>query len=106
MRHLLASGLYKSALALLLAAGLGACSTPCQELGHKLCECRGTGTTRRTCENTVDDELKKDEPTQAEQDTCEAALKTCKAPSGISFCVWLEGEDAKLKCGIALPETP
>lgn len=102
MRH----ALRNTALALLLLAGLGACSTPCQELGHKLCECRGSGTSRRTCENTVDDELSKDEPTQAQQDACEAALKTCKAPSGVPFCTWLEGTEAKLACGIALPETP
>jgi len=93
-------------LSLLLAAALGACTTPCEDLGHKLCECRGSGTSRRTCENTVDDELKKEDTTQAEEDLCEAKLAACKAPEGVSFCVWLEGTDAKIACGIALPETP
>ena len=104
MRHVLRN----TALALLLLAGLGACSTPCQELGHKLCQCRGSGTSRRTCENTVDDELSKDKPSQAQQDVCEAALKTCESerPDGVPFCTWLEGTDGKLACGIALPETP
>ena len=36
-------------------AGAGACSTPCQELGYKLCECRGSGATKKSCENAIDD---------------------------------------------------
>jgi hypothetical protein len=101
MRPLLAT-----ALAVALAAGLAACSTPCQELGHKLCSCRGVGTSRRSCENAVDDELNRLKPDQAAQDACEAALRTCKAPEGIAFCTWLDGADGKIACGLALPEGP
>ena len=95
-----------TALALALAAGLAGCSTPCQDLGHKLCSCRGSGTSRTTCENTVDDELSRLKPDQAAQDVCEAALKSCDAPSGVAFCTWLDGTDGKLACGLALPEDP
>lgn len=105
LRPLMRSALAK-ALALLLAAGAGACASPCQELGYKLCECRPSGTSKRTCENTVDDELNRQDPTQAEQDTCEAFLKTCDAPKGVAFCTWIEGADGKEACGLTSPETP
>lgn len=95
-----------TAVAAALATLLPGCSTPCQELGNKLCECRGSGTTRRTCENQVDDELTRLKPDQAAQDACEAALETCHAPKGVGFCTWLDGTDGKLACGLALPETP
>ncbi|MFT3913542.1 MAG: hypothetical protein QM704_05400 [Anaeromyxobacteraceae bacterium] len=92
------------AFALLLVAGAGACSTPCQELGYKLCECRGSGATKKSCENAVDDELSRAKPTSAQEDLCDAHLKTCKAPSGEAFCTWVSSEQGKIACGIALPD--
>jgi hypothetical protein len=101
MRSLLAT-----ALAIALTAGLAGCSTPCQDLGHRLCGCRGTGVSRNTCENTVNDQLSQLKPDQAAEDVCDAYLKTCKAPAGIDFCGWLDGADGKLACGLALPLDP
>jgi hypothetical protein len=94
------------AAAVAFAAVLGGCSTPCQELGDKLCACRGSGTSRRSCENAVGDEIARLKPDQAAEDACEAALETCKAPEGVPFCTWLDGADGKIACGLALPENP
>jgi hypothetical protein len=86
-----------------LTAFLAGCSTPCEELGNRLCQCRGAGTSRKTCENAISDELDRLKPDQAAQDACEAALDTCKAPEGVAFCTWLDGADGKIACGYALP---
>jgi uncharacterized protein YgiB involved in biofilm formation len=93
-------------LAIVALGGLAGCSTPCQDLGAKLCTCRGAGTDRAACEQSVKQELSQLHPKQDDQDACEAALKTCKEPDGIDLCAWLDGEDGKIACGLALPPAP
>jgi hypothetical protein len=103
----LPSGWAGTALAAALAAALAlaGCSTPCQDLGNKLCTCRGASTDRATCERAVKDELSRLNPTKDQEKVCEEKLKSCEdqAPSGIDFCTWLDGEEGKLACGIAYP---
>jgi len=104
MRPLLTSG-----LALLAAAGLAGCSSPCQELGEKLCECRPATQSKRTCENAVRQNLERLDPSEEQEELCEAKLKSCEddKPGDVSFCTWVQGEQGKIACGIALePEEP
>lgn len=91
-----------AAVALLAAA----CTSPCQELGNRLCECPPIGTARDTCERQVDDQLNGLDPGQDQQDRCDAWLRSCHEPSGAAFCEWLETPDAKVACGLANPASP
>jgi hypothetical protein len=92
----------------LLAAGLvallAACSTPCRELGDRLCRCAPAGTTRDTCERQVKQELDRLDPSDAQDDLCEAKLDTCEAPDGAEFCEWLETSCGKAQCGLSNEE--
>jgi hypothetical protein len=90
------------ALALVLAAGfaVAACSTsPCQELGQKLCSC--TGLTSDVCKTQVEDQLKKLDPNQATLDHCQVLLDRCNQPAGADFCEWLRTDHAQVVCGLA-----
>jgi hypothetical protein len=91
--------------ATLLAAALAACSSPCQDLGNRLCQCSASGTPRSTCETQVGDELKRLNPSKAQEDLCSELLKTCHEPAGSQFCEWILTSDAKVACGIAVPGT-
>jgi len=82
-------------LAVLLAAG---CATPCEELGHRICECTPSGTQRNACEDTIDRQLADANPDEA---FCEEKLGTCHAPSGQSFCDWVLTAEGKVACGLA-----
>ena len=91
------------ALALLAAAALAAgCSTsPCQELGEKLCSC--TGQSKDTCKTQVEEQLKKLDPSKDQLKVCDELLNSCHEPAGASFCEWLRTSDAKVACGVAPP---
>ncbi len=93
--------------AILLAAALAACSSPCQDLGNRLCQCSASGTARSTCESQVSDELKKANPGKAQEDLCSELLRTCNPPNvpDVQFCEWILTTDAKIACGVALPGT-
>jgi hypothetical protein len=92
MRRLAAT----AALALLAAA----CSTsPCQELGEKLCTC--SGASGEECKRQVEFQLEDLHPDQATQDRCEALLDTCNPAPPVELCEWLLTEDGKVACGIA-----
>ncbi len=92
------------ALALAAAAVLGAgCSTsPCQELGEKVCNCSGLSSD--ACKTQVEGELKRIDPPQSTLDRCSALLGTCHEPIGAVFCEWLSTENGKISCGLAEPE--
>jgi hypothetical protein len=89
-----------AALAALLAAG---CATPCEELGHRICQCTASGSPRNTCEDTIDRQLADADPDDA---FCEDRLDTCEEPSGESFCDWILSEEGKVACGLAYPSDP
>ena len=88
-------------LALAALAVLAACSNPCQDLGDRLCRCAGAGTTRDACKNAVKDDLSRLNPSKAVEDVCTQKLDTCSAPSGASFCEWLDTACGKASCGMS-----
>ncbi len=98
MRPLLTSG-----LALLAAAALAGCTSPCEELGNRLCDCRDESVSKRSCEKTVRDNLRDLDPTKEQEELCDEKLKTCDAPNDVAFCTWVQGEEGKIACGLALP---
>ncbi len=89
-------------LAPLALATLLACSTsPCQELGERLCGCTGLGSD--ACKTQVEDDLKRNGMSDS---TCDAYLASCSAPANTDFCEWLLTEDGKKSCGITYQPTP
>ncbi len=91
-----------SALALALLAA--ACSSsPCQDLGEKLCAC--TGATKDTCKTQVEQQLKS---VDLSDDRCDQILAQCNdnKPANADFCEWLLTEDGKTMCGLAPPPSP
>lgn len=88
-------------LALAAASALAACSSPCQDLGNRLCRCAGVGTTRDACERQVKDDVSRLNPSKDVEDVCSARLQTCNAPSGADFCEWLLTSCGKASCGLS-----
>lgn len=93
--------------ALVVAVALAGCSSPCKDLGDRLCRCTPAGTSRDTCERQVDEQLDRIDPTEDEQDHCEAVLASCNEPDGARFCEWLDTSCGKSRCGLSEepPET-
>jgi hypothetical protein len=87
----------------LAAALLAACTTPCEELGNKICECTPAGSARSSCEDSVKQQL---EETSPDENVCERALDQCSEPSGTEFCDWIRTAEAKIACGIAYGDDP
>ncbi len=86
-------------LASFALATLLACSTsPCQQLGEKLCSCSGLSTD--ACKTQVEEDLKRHEMSDS---TCEAFLASCNddKPPAADFCEWLLTENGKVACGIS-----
>lgn len=90
-------------LALLAALAAAACATPCEELGHRLCQCVPSGSERNACEDSIDRQLDDANP---DDDFCEGKLDTCEEPSGESFCSWIQTAQGKIACGLAYPSDP
>lgn len=89
------------ALAALLAAlAATACSSPCQDLGDRLCSCTTVGTARDTCKQQVKDQLDASSPSKSTEDVCTQKLSTCNAPSGAEFCEWILTSCGKFSCGL------
>lgn len=91
-------------LAAALLALLAACSTPCRDLGDRLCRCTSAGTTRDTCERQVKQDLDRVKPTGEQDDFCSARLDTCNAPDGAEFCEWIETTCGKASCGLSIED--
>ncbi len=92
------------AAVLLLTAGLAAqgCGVhSCQELGNRLCQCAGTGSARDACKAEVKNQISAAGLKDANYAACQAALTTCNAPAGASFCEWINTTDGKQACGLA-----
>ena len=79
-----------------------ACSTPCEDLGNKICSCY-SGTTQDDCENQVEDQVDAANPSGTQEDYCEARLDDCHAPEGAAFCEWIDTRAGKEACGLAFP---
>ena len=89
------------ALASLLALAAACSTSPCQELGERLCQCQ-PGTTKDTCKTQVQNQLKDLSP---DESTCQKHLDQCNAPAGVDFCEWLLTANGKTACGLA-PQPP
>jgi hypothetical protein len=93
-------------IAALLALCAGAaCSTPCRELGDRICNCVPDGQTRTTCTQSVKARLGEVTATQDQQDYCNRLLGTC--PDGAqdpTACQYMETCPGKVACGMAFPQ--
>ena len=92
--------------ALLLAAA-AACSSPCQDLATRICECEPSGRARSNCQRAVENQIEggSPRPGSGEQDFCEAKLKTCPDVSDDpTLCDRLQTEEGKRACGLAFDE--
>lgn len=96
MRPLLAIGVILASLA---APGCGVHS--CQELGDRLCQCAGLGTTRDACKTEIKNQLSAAGLSDSNYAACEAALLTCNAPSDALFCEWITTSCGKASCGLS-----
>ena len=92
------------AITLALAAALTACSSPCQDLGTRICKCLPEGINRENCERAVERQVEDGNPRPDgdDQDFCEAKLRTCPDPDDDpAVCDRLETEEGKQACGLA-----
>ncbi len=86
--------------ALVLAAALvgplllGGCTTPCEDLAAEICACEDSRSAEDACERRAKQQSDVDEPSQAEQDRCEALLESCD-------CDELDTAAGKRACGLA-----
>jgi len=98
----------RPALPLVLAAALvaAACGSPCQELGDRICNCNPGGVIRDTCKSAVKNQLSASgEPTQEDQNRCQALLATCPDPGDDpTICDALATAQGKARCGLAYPQ--
>ena len=92
------------ALASLLALAAACSTSPCQELGERICQCQ-PGTTKDTCKTQVQNQLKNVSP---DEGFCQGRLNVCNAPEGVDFCEWLLTAPGKTACGLtpAAPAAP
>jgi hypothetical protein len=93
------------AFGLALAIGAMGCSTPCQDLGDRICNCEAEGQIRNNCKTNVKARVNASNATTSEQDYCEAKLATCPDPNGnIETCAYvLNTCPGRVACGLALP---
>jgi len=93
------------AFGLALALGATGCSTPCQDLGDRICNCEGEGQIRNNCKTNVKARVNASNATTSEQDYCEAKLATCPDPNGdINICAYILNTcPGRVACGLALP---
>ncbi len=93
--------LLAAALAALAAA---ACSSPCQDLGNRLCSCMGVGAARDTCKKTIENQLSSVKPSKGVENLCDCLLSSCHEPSpDVTFCEWILTDAGMQACGLAYP---
>jgi hypothetical protein len=91
-------------LAFLAALAAAGCSTPCQDLGDRLCQCTPAGTAQDTCKTQVKNQLSAANPSGSVEDFCSQKLGSCKVPAsagGAGFCDWFLTQCGKEACGLA-----
>jgi hypothetical protein len=97
MRILVVAALASAAL----AAG---CSSPCQELGDRLCNCRLSGVTKASCTDAVKADIQRLHPGSSADHVCSKVLDSCHTAKDIDFCDWIEGRCGKAACGMSQEE--
>lgn len=88
-----------AAAALLALAGCN--TTPCEQLGNRLCSCVGGGTTRTSCETNVKNIVNALNPGKDVDNICQQKLGTCNAPANADFCEWTGTACGKASCGLS-----
>jgi hypothetical protein len=91
-----------AALAALVASlALQGCGNTCQDLGDRLCQCSGAGSARDNCKAEIKNQLNAAGVDSTDEAACSAALDTCSAPYGASFCEWVATTCGKAACGLS-----
>jgi hypothetical protein len=93
------------ALGLALALGAAGCSSPCQDLGDRICQCESEGQVRNNCKTNVKARVQASAPSGSEADYCSSLLDTCPDPNGnVQACAYMLNTcPGKVACGLALP---
>ncbi len=93
------------ALGLALALGAAGCSSPCQDLGDRICQCEAEGQIRNNCKTNVKARVKAAAPSSSEEDACSALLDTCPDPNGdVNACAYMLNTcPGRVACGLAIP---
>jgi hypothetical protein len=93
------------AFGLALALGAAGCSTPCQDLGDRICNCIPAGQARNNCKTNVKARVKASGASTSEQDYCDKLLGSCPDPGGdIDTCAYMLNTcPGRIGCGLALP---
>jgi len=92
-----------------LVLGAGACATPCDELGTRVCACQPAGAVRDACDRAVKQLVRQARSNEAQQDFCDQKLGTCPDPATDSnACDTISTPAGKEACGLAYspPATP
>jgi len=94
-----------------LALAASGCTSPCQELGDRICNCQPVGSARSACQVDVKNRLSAANPSSSQEDYCSSRLATCPDP-GTSWnatspppeCTLLNSCQGMVNCGLALPQ--
>jgi hypothetical protein len=90
-------------LALALAATAAGCSSPCRELGDRICNCTPEGQLRTACQNDVKNRVNAAKPSGQQEDFCSGTLDTCPDPGSVpNACDLLNTCQGKVNCGLAI----
>jgi hypothetical protein len=93
------------ALGLGLVLGASGCSSPCQDLGERICQCEPEGQIRNNCKTNVKARVKASAPGASDDDLCSSLLGTCPDPNGnVEACAYMLNTcPGRVACGLALP---
>ena len=81
------------------------CSTPCQELGGRICSCQPQGTLRDSCNSVVRSILDAQKPSKSDESFCQSQLATCPDPEkDSSACDFMLSAEGKVACGLAFTQ--
>jgi hypothetical protein len=99
------SSLLPALAALALSLGAAGCSTPCRDLGERICKCVPEGQTRTACNNDVKARVAESAPNADQQSYCSDLLGSCPDPDKDGeACNFMQTCPGKVACGMALPE--
>jgi hypothetical protein len=81
------------------------CSSACQDLGDRICNCEAEGQVRKNCQANVKARVGAANASTSDQAYCESLLATCPDPAGdIEACAYLLNTcPGRVGCGQALP---
>jgi hypothetical protein len=97
--HSLALGLLGA-----LALTAQACTTPCEDLGRRICACQTSGAARDACDRAVKVLVRQAKTDEQQQDFCDQKLKSCPDPANDSTaCDRMNTPAGKEACGLAYP---